>query len=86
MAKCGFKDQKLWENMASEILDVVLVDALHAQDERKVCELDVSERTVKEIVDDISAILNGRKKCRVGAIDWLGMLEAQGVLDAYLRA
>jgi adenylate kinase len=86
MAKCGFKDQKLWENMASEILDVVLVDALHAQDERKVCELDVSERTVKEIVHDISAILNGRKKCRVGAIDWLGMLEAQGVLDAYLRA
>jgi adenylate kinase len=86
MVKCGFKDQKLWENMASEILDVCLVDALHAQDERKVCELDVSERTVKDVVNDISAVLAGRKKCHVGGIDWLGMLEAKGVLDAYLRA
>jgi adenylate kinase len=85
MVKCGFKDQKLWENMASEILDVCLVDALQAQDEQKVCELDISERTVKEVVDDLSAILAGRKKCRVGGIDWLGMLEAQGILDEYLR-
>jgi adenylate kinase len=86
MVKCGFKDQKLWENLSSEILDVCLVDALQAQDERKVCELDVSEQTVKDVVDDISAILDGRKKCRVGGIDWLGMLEAQGILDDYLRA
>jgi broad-specificity NMP kinase len=86
MVKCGFKDQKLWENMASEILDVCLVDALQAQDKQKVCELDISERTVKEVVDDLSAILAGRKKCRFGEIDWLGMLEAQGKLDVYLKA
>jgi adenylate kinase len=85
MVNCGFKDQKLWENMASEILDVCLVDALQAQDETKVCELDISERTVKEVVDDLSAILARRKKCRVGGIDWLGMLEAQGILEEYLR-
>ena len=85
MVNCGFKDQKLWENMASEILDVCLVDALQAQDETKVCELDISERTVKEVVDDLSAILAKRKKCRVGGIDWLGMLEAQGILEEYLR-
>ena len=85
MLKCGFNDKKLWENMASEILDVCLVDALQAQDEQKVCELDVSERTEKETLDDLSAILAGRKKCRVGGIDWLGMLEAQGILEEYLR-
>jgi adenylate kinase len=85
MLKCGFNDKKLWENMASEILDVCLVDALQAQDEQKVCELDVSERTVKEVLDDLFAILAGRKKCRIGGIDWLGMLEAQGILDVYLR-
>ena len=85
MLKCGFNDKKLWENMASEILDVCLVDALQAQDEQKVCELDVSERTEKETLDDLFAILAGRKKCRVGGIDWLGMLEAQGILDVYLR-
>ena len=85
MVKCGFKDQKLWENPASEILDVCLVEALREQEKRNVCELDVSERTVKEVVDDISAILEGRKKCRAGGIDWLGILEAQGVLDEYLK-
>ena len=85
MVKCGFKDQKLWENMASEILDVCLVESLQAQEERKVCELDVSQRTAKDVVDDLSAILAGRKKCRIGEIDWLGMLEAQGILDEYLR-
>jgi len=86
MVKCGFKDQKLWENLASEILDVCLVEALREQEEQKVCELDISEKTVKEVVDDISAILDGRKKCRVGGIDWLGMLERQGKLDEYLRS
>ena len=85
MVKCGFKDQKLWENLASEILDVCLVEALREQEKRNVCELDVSERTVKEVVDDISAILEGHKKCRAGGIDWLGILEAQGVLDEYLK-
>ena len=86
MVKCGFRDQKLWENLASEILDVCLVEALREQGEGKVCELDISEKTVKDVVDDILAILDGRKKCRVGGIDWLGMLETQGVLDEYLKA
>ena len=86
MVKCGFRDQKLWENLASEILDVCLVEALREQGKRKVCELDVSERTVEEVVNDILAILDGHRKCRVGGIDWLGMLETQGVLDEYLKA
>jgi adenylate kinase len=85
MTKCGFKDQKLWENLASEILDICLVEALREQEARKVCELDISEKTVKDVVDDISAILDGRKKCRAGGIDWLGMLETQGILDEYLK-
>jgi len=85
MTKCGFKDQKLWENLASEILDVCLVEALREQGEAKVCELDISERTMEEIVEDILAILDCRKKCRVGGIDWLGMLEQEGKLEEYLK-
>src|SRR4030065_1659828 len=85
MVNCGFKDQKLWENLASEILGVCLVEALHEQEEGKVCELDISEKTVKEVVDDIIDFLDERKKCRVGGIDWLGMLEAPGLLEHYFR-
>lgn len=85
MLKCGFSEAKLRENLASEILDVCLVEALHEQEQKKVCELDVTDRTVEETVEDILAVLADRKKCHVGGIDWLGMLEAQGILDEYLK-
>ena len=85
MVKCGFKNQKLWENLASEILDVCLVEALREQNEEKVCEVDVTEKTTGEVVGDVLAILESRKKCRSGGIDWLGMLEQEGKVEEYLR-
>jgi len=85
MKRCGFSGRKLWENLASEILDVCLIDALNAYEKEKICELDVSEKTVEEIVSEILAVLNGSKKCRVGIVDWLGKLENEGVLEEFLR-
>jgi adenylate kinase len=85
MMKYGFNEAKLRENLASEILDVCLVEALHEQDQRKVCELDVTDRTTDEAVEEILAILTSRKACRAGGIDWLGTLETQGILDEYLK-
>jgi adenylate kinase len=85
MVKCGFKDQKLWENLASEILDSCLVEALHEQEKEKICELDISERTVEEVVEAVLAVFEGRKECRAGGIDWLGMLEREGKVEEYLR-
>jgi adenylate kinase len=85
MEKCGFQGPKLWENLASEILDVCLVEALREHEKEKVCELDVTGRTVKSVVTEILAVLDSRKKCHVGCVDWLGMLETQGLLDEYLK-
>jgi adenylate kinase len=85
MEKCGFQGPKLWENLASEILDVCLVEALGKHEKEKVCELDVTAKTEESVVTEILAVLDSRKKCRVGIVDWLGMLEAQGVLDDYLK-
>jgi len=85
MVKCGFKDRKLWENLASEILDSCLVEALHEQERKKVCELDITEKTTEAVVGDLLAILDNRKKCRAGGIDWLGMLEREGKVEEYLR-
>jgi adenylate kinase len=85
MEKCGFQGSKLWENLASEILDVCLVEALREHEKEKVCELDVTGKTVENVVTEILDVLDSRKKCRVGCVDWLGMLEAQGVLDEYLK-
>jgi adenylate kinase len=85
MQSSGFTDRKLWENLASEILDVCLVDALNVHSEEKVCELDTSGKSVEEIVSEILTVLEKHKKCGVGLVDWLGKLESEGVLDDYLK-
>jgi adenylate kinase len=85
MAKCGFEGAKLWENLSAEILDVCLVEAVHAQP-GKVCELDVTGKTVEAVVDDILDVLERGKKCFCGIVDWLGILEREGLTDEYLKA
>ena len=85
MEKTGFSGAKLWENLAAEILDVCLVEALREHDAERICELDITDKTVEEVVAEIMEILNGRKKCRVGCVDWLGMLETQDILGEYLK-
>ncbi|MCW4053481.1 MAG: adenylate kinase family protein [Candidatus Bathyarchaeota archaeon] len=85
MEKNGFQGPKLWENLASEILDVCLVEALSKHEREKVCELDVTGKTVKDSANEVVAIINSRKKCHTGCVDWLGMLEKEGLTSEYLK-
>ena len=85
MEQCGFSGRKLWENLASEILDVCLVDALNVHGKGKVCELDVTGKSVEEVISEILDVLGGHKKCRVGIVDWLGKLENEGLLEEFLK-
>lgn len=85
MERSGFSGAKLWENLASEILDVCLVDALNVHDEEKICELDVSDKSLGETVGEVLSMLEGRKKCYVGIVDWIGKLESEGLLGEYLK-
>ena len=84
MRKCGFAESKLNENLAAEILDNCLVETLQAQ-QSNVCELDVTGKAVEEILNEILDVLDKGKKCYSGFIDWLGMLEHEGILDDYLK-
>jgi len=81
----GFKERKLWENLAAEILDVCLWDAVSACGSDKVCEIDATGKRVEDIVEDVISVLEGRKKCRVGVVDWLGKLEGEGRLHEFLK-
>jgi adenylate kinase len=85
MRRSGFSGSKLWENLASEILDVCLVDALDAFGGEKVCELDVTGRRVEDVVEEVLNVLNNNGRCRVGVVDWLGKLESEGVLAKFLK-
>jgi adenylate kinase len=85
MEKCGFEGAKLWENLSAEILDICLVEAVQAQP-GKVCELDMTGKTVEEVVNEVLDVLEKNKKCSSGIVDWLGMLEREGLTDQYLKA
>jgi adenylate kinase len=84
MEKRGYSNSKMWENLQAEIIDVCLGEAVEVHASR-VCELDVTGKPVEEVVEDIVAILEKRKACIVGFVDWMGTLEKEGILDEYLK-
>mgnify|MGYP007042395340 CR=1 FL=1 len=85
MKERGFREKKIEENLAAEILDVCLVDAIGACGSEKVCEIDASGRGAEEVTEDMLLILKGKKKCETGIVDWLGKLEAEGRLHLFLK-
>ena len=86
MQNCGFDEPKLYENLAAEILDNCLVEALQFHTEPgKVCEFDATSKTVEELVGEILEVLE-TGICYGSFVDWLGLLEEEGVLDQYLKA
>lgn len=82
----GFSGKKLSENLAAEILDICLVDALNLMGETaKICEINATNKPVSEVVKEIIAILDGEKPCLYGIVDWLEKLEREGILEEYLK-
>ncbi len=84
MEKRGYSGTKMWENLQAEIIDVCLGEAVEVHAGR-VCEIDVTGKTVEEVVGEVVDVLEKRKTCMVGTIDWMGMLETEGILDQYLK-
>lgn len=85
MTKSGYSERKLRENLASEILDVCLVEALNKLGSQKVCEMNVTGQTVKKAAKQILSLIECPCNCLVGIVDWLGKLEVEGLLDEYLK-
>lgn len=80
----GYKENKISENVASEILDVCLVDTIKEYGFKRVDEINTSKMSVEDVVKEIFKVLNGQKKCRVGIVNWLDKLEKDGRLDRFL--
>ncbi len=85
MQKRGYNQAKQDENLSAEILDVCLVEALQKQDKQKICELDITGKTVEDTLSEVIAVLDGKRPCYVGTVDWMGLLEREGKLDEYLK-
>ena len=85
MEKRGFKGKKLKENLAAEVLDVCLYNAVKVCGVEKVCEIDVTGKKADEVVEEVVAVLEGKKAYAVGTVDWLGKLENEGRLEEFLE-
>jgi len=77
----GYSEEKVLENLASEILDVCLFDAVARYGVEKVDEIEVTYKDVDEVIEEILAVLNGRTKAKSGKVDWLGKLEKEDRLS-----
>ncbi len=85
MENRGFTGRKLWENLAAEVLDVCLWEAVHACGSEKICEIDVSGKELEKVVEELVSVLEGKRKRSVGTVDWLGKLEREGRLEDFLK-
>jgi len=85
MERRGYSGKKLWENLEAEILDVCLMEAIDVCGKDKVCEIDTTDMSIDEAVDEVLKVINGERKCGVGIVDWLGKLEREGVLEDFLK-
>ncbi|RLI13479.1 hypothetical protein DRO35_00140 [Candidatus Bathyarchaeota archaeon] len=81
----GYNQRKIRENLVAEILDVCLFDAVSICGVEKVCEINTDFKGPSEVAEEILLIIEGKKEPHVGIVDWLGMLEAEGKLDDYLK-
>ncbi|MEM2039294.1 MAG: adenylate kinase family protein [Zestosphaera sp.] len=66
----GWSEEKVKENVEAEILGVCTYNAVNEHTESKVCEIDVTNKGVGEVVEEILSILNNIRKCEVW-VDWL---------------
>jgi len=81
----GYSRRKIMENLAAEILDVCLFDAVDVCGVEKLCEINTTSKSPREVVNEILSVIKGERKPVVGIVDWLGMLESEGILDDYLK-
>ena len=81
----GYSRRKIMENLAAEILDVCLFDAVDVCGVEKLCEINTTSKSPREVVNEILSVIKGERKPVVGIVDWLGMLESMGILDDYLK-
>ena len=67
----GYSDEKSRENAGSEILGVTAFDAIN-QFEEKVSQINVSDRKIPQVVEEIEGIISGTKDSE--QIDWLELV------------
>jgi adenylate kinase len=73
LARRGYPEKKVRENLEAEALDVILVEAAEWCD--RVSEIDATERSPQEVAELVIGILRRKIAMPPGEIDWTGEME-----------
>jgi len=66
-----YPDEKIRENVEAEKMDLILSEAV--QNQETVYEIDTTEKSVDEVIDEIKDAVENKKE-RTGVVDWTGFL------------
>ena len=79
--KRKYSEQKLIDNVGSEILGIVSHDAIRKFGYDKTFEIDVSSKSASSVVKKIIDIFNGQSKSDI--IDWLSLVSERNDLNRF---
>ncbi len=68
-----YSESKIYENLEAEAMGVCTAEAYDIYGEN-ISEIDVSDLTVDEIVDELSGVISGEKTYHVGEVDFMDWL------------
>ena len=81
----GFEENKIRENIVSELLDVCLINTVKKYGVDLVNEINVTQMSVDEVITEILEVLKGQQLKKVGTVNWIEKLEKDGKLSNFLH-
>jgi len=80
-----YSAEKIRENVASEILGVILYDSVQCFGKEKIAELDTTQTTSTEICEKIISLIEGKTGRKIGVVDWLSLVNERGDVERFLE-
>ncbi|MGH9976357.1 MAG: adenylate kinase family protein [Nitrososphaeraceae archaeon] len=80
-----YSAKKIKENVASEILGIILYDSIQRFGIEKIAELDTTQSNPAEVCEKIISLLNGNTGRKIGVVDWLSMVYEKGDVGRFLE-
>ncbi|MGB8641970.1 MAG: AAA family ATPase [Nitrososphaeraceae archaeon] len=81
----NYSVEKIKENVASEILGVILYDSVQCFGKEKIAELDTTKATSTEICEKIISLIKDNTGRKIGVVDWLSLVNERGDVGRFLE-
>jgi adenylate kinase len=80
-----YSTEKIRENVASEILGIILYDSVLRFGKERIAELDTTQSTPTEVCEQIISLISTRTNRKIGVVDWLSLVYEKGDVGRFLE-